>query len=61
MLMGIKWIASLRSKGLVVTLFVFGSMFMLPLAVVILAFFGVREVFVRHDKIKKQNMKDEQQ
>lgn len=61
MLMGIKWISSLRSKGLVVTLFVFGSMFMLPLAVVILAFFGVREVFVRHDKIKKQNMKDGQQ
>ncbi len=53
LLMGAKWIGTLRSKGLTIGLFIFGSMFMASLASMILAFFGVREVFLRHEKLKE--------
>ncbi|MBQ8448320.1 MAG: hypothetical protein IJX27_05275 [Clostridia bacterium] len=58
LLMGIKWIKTLRNKGMVIVLFIFGSMFMPSLAVMILAFFGVREVFLCHDR-KKENEKND--
>jgi hypothetical protein len=53
LLMGIKWIAAMKSKALVITLFVIGGCFMPPLAIVILAFFGVRETFIRNDAAKR--------
>lgn len=59
LLMGVKWILSLRNKGLIVCLFVFGSFFMVSLAGMILAFFGVREVFLRRDRMKAEEQDGE--
>ena len=59
LLMGVKWIGTLRNKGMTIALFVFGSMFMVSLAMMILAFFGVREIFLRHgEKDKDENKED---
>lgn len=59
LLMGAKWIKSLRNKGMVIALFVLGAMFMSSLAMMILAFFGVREIFLRHDRNKENEMKND--
>jgi hypothetical protein len=59
LLMGIKWIGTLRNKGTVIVLLVFGTLFAGSLAFMILAFFGVREVFVRRDALKKQEKNEE--
>ena len=54
LLMGAKWFASSRNKTFILVLFVVGLLFMTPLAIMILAFFGAAEVFKLHDKIKRQ-------
>ena len=54
MLMGIKWVLTLRNKGFVIALFIFGAFIMADFAAMLLGFFGIKEVFARHDKIKKQ-------
>lgn len=61
LLMGAKWIRTLRNKGTVIVLFVFGSMFMVSLAIMILAFFGVREVFLRRDRMKESEKEDDRE
>jgi RsiW-degrading membrane proteinase PrsW (M82 family) len=61
LLMGIKWIKTLRNKGMVIVLFIFGAMFMSSLAVMILAFFGVREVFLRRYKMKESEKEDDRE
>ena len=53
MLMGAKWVSSLRNKGTVIALLIFGSLFMYSLALMIFAFFGVSEIFTRHNRMKK--------
>ena len=60
-LMGIKWIKSLRNKGMVIVLFVFGTMFMASLAMMILAFFGVREVFLLHDRNRENEINNDRE
>ncbi len=59
LLMGVKWLLSLRNKGMVIGLFIFGSLVMMSLAAMILAFFGVREVFLRRDRLKAEEKEDE--
>ena len=59
LLMGFKWILSLRNKGIIIGLFIFGSFIMMSLAAMILAFFGVREVFLRRDRLKAEEKEDE--
>ncbi len=54
LLMGVKWIKSSRNKTLMLVLLAVGLFFATLLAVMILAFFGVVEVFKLHDKMKKQ-------
>ncbi len=61
LLMGAKWIGTRRSKGLTIGLFIFGSMFMASLATMILAFFGVREVFLRHEKLKENEKENDRE
>ena len=55
MLMGIKRVMTMKNRGFVIALFVFGIMIMAPLAAVILSFLGVSEIFARHLKIKKES------
>lgn len=55
MLMGIKRVRTMKNRGFVIALFVFGVMIMAPLAAVILSFLGVNEIFAGHRKIKKEN------
>ena len=61
LLMGVKWILSMRNRGMFTVLFIFGAMFMPSLAIMILAFFGVREVFMRNDAKKENENKEDRQ
>jgi len=61
LLMGVKWISTLRNKGMTIALFVLGSMFMVSLAAMILAFFGVREIFLRHDAKRENENKEDRE
>jgi hypothetical protein len=59
LLMGFKRVLNMRNKGLVIGLFIFGSFVMMSLAAMILAFFGVSEVFLRRDRLKAQEKEDD--
>lgn len=61
LLMGVKWIRTLRNKVTVIVLFVFGTMFMADLASMILAFFGVREIFLRRDAMKESEKENDRE
>lgn len=58
LLMGAKWLFSLRNRGMITALFVIGLLFMPSLAIMILAFFGVREIFLRRDRLKEEERKN---
>jgi hypothetical protein len=59
LLMGIKRINSFRSKGMTIALFIFGFLFMASLAAVILAFFGVCEIFRLKESEKREETENE--
>ena len=59
LLMGFKRVLNMRNRGLVIGLFIFGSFIMMSLAAMILAFFGVSEVFLRRDRMKAEEKEEE--
>jgi hypothetical protein len=61
LLMGIKWIGTLRNKTMIIVLFVVGSLFVASLASMVLAFFGVCEVFRRHRKIGENEKENDRE
>jgi hypothetical protein len=61
LLMGAKWVSTLRNKGTAIVLLVIGAVFVAELATMILAFFGVREVFLRRDKMKESEKEDDRE
>ena len=61
LLMGVKWMLSLRNKGTIIALFVFGMIFMSSLAIIILAFFGVCEVFRRNKKMMENEKENDRE
>ena len=61
LLMGAKWVSTLRNKGTAIVLLVIGAVFVADLATMILAFFGVREVFLRRDKMKESEKEDDRE
>jgi hypothetical protein len=61
LLMGIKWIGTLRNKTMIIVLFVVGSLFVVSLTSMVLAFFGVCEVFRRHRKIGENEKENDRE
>ena len=59
LLMGFKRVLNMRNRGLVIGLFIFGSFIMMSLAAMILAFFGVSEVFLCRDRMKAEEKEEE--
>ena len=56
-LMGLKWIAAKPNKGFIIIAFVVSFMFIGPITLIILSFFGVREIFRRREFMKKTEQK----
>ncbi|MBE6655030.1 MAG: DUF2232 domain-containing protein [Ruminococcaceae bacterium] len=57
LLMGVKWIASKRNHGMMVAIFVAAFIFIGPLALNLLCFFGAHETLRRRDFLKKTETK----
>ena len=58
LLMGAKWVMTLRNKWGIIVLFIFSLFFIGSLSVYILSFFGVRETLRRRDIMKKREYKN---